>query len=123
MRRQDKDRRWRTNFKRLEREVLVLEEDEYQLERVFPQGEEGDSRWVLFMLSFYFIGLLGVIGVCLSLAWLAHIGLYMLPPNPVSPMLNAAFVELDAVFALFGVAAFSLFCLYLMVGLDAVLAL
>ena len=37
LRRQDKDRRWRANYKRLEREVNSIEEDEYQLERVYPQ--------------------------------------------------------------------------------------
>jgi len=37
LRRQDKDRRWRTNYKRLETEVNSIEEDEYQLERVYPQ--------------------------------------------------------------------------------------
>lgn len=42
MRRQEKDRRWRSNFKKLEREVVQLEEDEYQLERVFPQVRSTD---------------------------------------------------------------------------------
>jgi hypothetical protein len=37
LRRQDKDRKWRSNLKRVEKEVVSLEEDEYQLERVYPQ--------------------------------------------------------------------------------------
>lgn len=37
LRKQDKDRKWRSNLKSAEREVNQLEEDEYQLERVFPQ--------------------------------------------------------------------------------------
>ncbi|GAX73906.1 hypothetical protein CEUSTIGMA_g1356.t1 [Chlamydomonas eustigma] len=116
LRRQDKDRRWRSNYKRLEREVNQLEEDEYQLERVFPQGEDGESRWVLFMLSFYFMGFMGVVGVGLSLAWVCHISLYMLPPTgPVSPMLNTVFVDLDRAWSLLGVIFFGLFCLYLIV--------
>jgi hypothetical protein len=32
-----RDRRWRANFKKLQRELTTLEEDEYQLDRVFPQ--------------------------------------------------------------------------------------
>jgi hypothetical protein len=32
-----RDRRWRGNFRKLQRELQVLEEDEYQLDRVFPQ--------------------------------------------------------------------------------------
>lgn len=114
LRRQEKDRRWRTNYKRLEREVNSLEEDEYQLERVYPQGEDGESRWVLFMIGFYVTGFMGVIGIILSLAWLAQIIVYMLPPaGPLDPLLNTAFVLLDRVFPLLGVLAFGGFCLYL----------
>lgn len=115
LRKQEKDRRWRSNLKRIEREVVQLEEDEWQLERVYPQGEDGEVRWVLFMLSFYVTGLMGVLGIIMSLAWLVHIALYMLPPFPISPFLNLLFVTLDNTFSLLGVAAFSGFCLYMMV--------
>lgn len=37
LRRQEKDRKWRSNLKRVEKEVVQLEEDEWQLERVYPQ--------------------------------------------------------------------------------------
>ncbi len=37
LRRGERDRRWRSNFQKLQREVAMLEEDEYELERVFPQ--------------------------------------------------------------------------------------
>jgi LMBR1 domain-containing protein 1 len=115
LRRQEKDRRWRSNYKRLEREVNSIEEDEYQLERVYPQGEDGETRWVLFILGFWLTGFMGIIGIVLSLAWICQICLYMLPlKGPVSPMLNAAFVLLDNAFALLGVIFFSIFCLYLM---------
>lgn len=77
------------------------------------QGEDGEARWVLFMLSFYVTGFMGVAGFALSLAWLAHIAVYMLPPVPIYPMLNNLFVTLDNAFALLGVAAFSAFCLYM----------
>lgn len=115
LRRQDRDRRWRSNFKKMEREVNTLEEDEYQLERVFPQGEDGDARWVLFVLGYYVMGFMGVVGILVSLAWIVHICLYMLPPVPVHPLLNDLFVTLDGAFALLGVAFFGAFCLYLMV--------
>lgn len=115
LRRQNRDRKYRTNLNRLNREVVQLEEDEYQLERVFPQGEDGEARWVLYMIGIYMTGIMGVIGLGLSIAWLVHIILYMLPPTPIYPFLNTLFVTLDNVFALLGVAAFALFCLYLMV--------
>jgi hypothetical protein len=79
-----------------------------------PQGEDGEVRWVLFMLGFYVTGAMGVIGLLLSLAWLAHIAVYLIPPYPLHPMLNELFVVLDGAFSLLGVAAFAGFCLYLM---------
>lgn len=116
LRRQERDRKWRQNYKRLEREVVQLEEDEYQLERIYPQGEDGEVRWILFVLGFYLTGFMGIVGLCLSTAWIIHIGLYMLPiTGPVSPFLNLAFIALDKTFVLLGVAAFGAFCLYLMV--------
>mmetsp|Transcript_21904 Transcript_21904/g.37447 ORF Transcript_21904/g.37447 Transcript_21904/m.37447 type:complete len:440 (-) Transcript_21904:1453-2772(-) len=115
LKRQDKDRKWRSNVKRLEREVLQIEEDEYQLERVFPQGEDGDVRWVLFMLGFFVTGFFGVAGIVISLAWLVHIAVYMLPPLPIYPMLNNLLIVLDNAFSLLGVAAFAGLCLYLMI--------
>ncbi|GFR51273.1 hypothetical protein Agub_g13581 [Astrephomene gubernaculifera] len=114
LRRGDRDRRWRSNFQKLQREVALLEDDEYQLERVFPQGEDGEVRWVLFMLGFYVLGFMSFAGFCLSIAWVAHIIAYMLPPTPLHPLLNDMFTALDSVFPLFGVAAFAAFCLYLM---------
>ncbi len=66
------------------------------------------------MLGFYLTGLMGVIGICLSLAWLVHMIVYMVPPVPINPFLNDLFVVLDETFALLGVAAFAGFCLYMM---------
>ena len=37
LKRQERDRKYRNSFQKLQREVVLLEEDEYQLERVFPQ--------------------------------------------------------------------------------------
>lgn len=115
LRRQSKDRKWRSNLKRVEREVVLLEEDEWQLERVYPQGEDGEVRWVLFMMGFWVTGFMGILGIFLSLAWLIQIAVYMLPPYPIAPFLNTMFVALDAQFALLGVAAFAGFVLYMMV--------
>lgn len=79
-----------------------------------PQGQDGEARWVMYQLGFILMGLLGVAGIFLSLAWIAHIIVYMLPPVPIYPMLNEVFLKLDGVFPLFGVAAFAGFCCYLM---------
>lgn len=65
-------------------------------------------------LGYICTGLLGLIGICVSGCWLAHIIIYMLPPTPIHPLLNDVFIKLDGVFPLFGVAAFAAFCAYLM---------
>lgn len=69
---------------------------------------------MLYQLGFILIGFLGVIGVGVSLMWIAHIIVYLLPPVPIHPLLNEVFIKLDGVFPLFGVAAFGGFCAYLM---------
>lgn len=78
------------------------------------QGQDGEVRWVMYQLGYIGTGLLGVIGICVSGCWLAHIIIYMLPPTPIHPLLNDVFIKLDGVFPLFGVAAFAAFCAYLM---------
>ncbi|GBF96088.1 hypothetical protein Rsub_08964 [Raphidocelis subcapitata] len=119
LKRQDRaegrNRSWRSNFRRLQRELLQLEEDEGALDAVFPQGQDGEVKWVLYQLGFLLLGLMGLVGLAVSLLWLIHIVIYMLPPVPIHPMLNEVFLKLDGVFPLFGVAAFAAFCLYLMV--------
>lgn len=68
----------------------------------------------MYQLGYICTGLLGLIGICVSGCWLAHIIIYMLPPTPIHPLLNDVFIKLDGVFPLFGVAAFAAFCAYLM---------
>lgn len=49
LKRQDREsgrsRHWRANLKRLQRELLQLEEDEHVLDSVFPQVSQGGLRW------------------------------------------------------------------------------
>jgi hypothetical protein len=78
------------------------------------QGQDGEVRWVMYQLGYIFTGLMGLIGLCVSGCWLAHIIVYMLPPIPIHPLLNEVFIKLDRVFPLFGVAAFAAFCGYLL---------
>lgn len=68
----------------------------------------------MYQLGYIGTGLMGLIGVCVSGCWLAHIIVYMLPPVPIHPLLNEVFIKLDGVFPLFGVAAFAAFCAYLL---------
>ena len=42
------------------------------------------------------MGLLaGILGTIISLVWVAHIGVYMLPEKPLSTMLNRGLIYLD----------------------------
>lgn len=69
---------------------------------------------MVYQLGYILIGLLGLVGIAVSLTWIVHIVIYMLPPTPIHPLLNEVFMKLDGVFPLFGVAAFAAFCCYLM---------
>lgn len=78
------------------------------------QGEDGDVRWVMFMLGFWVLLAMSIVGFCVSLMWIAQIIVYMVPPSPLNPLLNNMFVAMDDVFPLFGTLMFGLFSLYLM---------
>lgn len=69
----------------------------------------------MYQLGYYLTGALGFAGVAISLMWVLHIILYLLPKIPVHPLLNDMFRDLDAAFPLFGVTFFALFCGYMMV--------
>jgi hypothetical protein len=56
----------------------------------------------------------GIFGVILSVLWLLHIALYMLPSKPVTGLLNEALIYLDEnVWGFFGTALFAIFSFYL----------
>lgn len=60
----------------------------------------------------------GIIGIILSLFWILHMALFMLPETPIDDFLNVFFIDLESVgngsFPLFGVLAFALFSFYLL---------
>lgn len=61
---------------------------------------------------------LGIIAVVLSVCWIIHIAIFMLPPEPIDPFLNSFFIILTDIasgnFPLFGVLAYSIFVFYLL---------
>ncbi|XP_078180936.1 LIMR family protein Os06g0128200 [Carex rostrata] len=114
-----KDRKWRKNVKSLEKELLLLEDDMKALEEMYPQGEQAETTWALTVLSYLGKLVLGVVGLIVSIAWVAHIVLYLLIDPPLSPFLNEIFIKLDSVWGLLGTAAFAFFCFYLLVAVIA----
>ncbi|THG21032.1 hypothetical protein TEA_020517 [Camellia sinensis var. sinensis] len=86
-----KGRKWRKNVKAVEKELLLLEEDVKALEEM----------------------------LIVSVAWIAHIVIYLLINPPLSPFLNGVFIKLDDVWGLLGTAAFAFFCFYLLLAVIA----
>ncbi|KAF9665200.1 hypothetical protein SADUNF_Sadunf16G0097600 [Salix dunnii] len=91
-----KGRKWRKNVKAVEKELLQLEEDVKLLEEVYPQGEKAETSWALTVLGYLAKLVLGILGLIVSVAWVAHIIIYMLVDPPLSPFLNEVFIKWGA---------------------------
>ncbi|KAL9183464.1 hypothetical protein ACHAXT_004320 [Thalassiosira profunda] len=57
----------------------------------------------------------GICAFILSIFWVLHIILYMLPKSPVTPFLNSYFKWFDKWFPLFGVLSVAIFSFYLLI--------
>ncbi|GFP94361.1 limr family protein at5g01460 [Phtheirospermum japonicum] len=122
-----KGRKWRKNVKSVEKEVLLLEEDVKALEEMYPQGEQAETAWAMTVLGYIAKLVLGVLGLIVSVAWIAHIVIYLLIDPPLSPFLNDVFIKLDDIWGnqenficgLLGTAAFAFFCFYLLLAVIA----
>jgi LMBR1 domain-containing protein 1 len=58
--------------------------------------------------------ILGIFCAIISLVWVFHIGLYMVPPIPLVPFLNTYFILFDRFFPLFGTISVGIFSTYLL---------
>ncbi|XP_057520015.1 LIMR family protein At5g01460-like [Amaranthus tricolor] len=114
-----KGRKWRKNVKAVEKELLLLEEDVKSLEEMYPQGEKAETAWAMTVLGYLVKVILGILGLIVSVAWIAHIVIYLIVRPPLSPFLNYVFIKLDDVWGLLGTAAFAFFCFYLLVAVVA----
>ncbi|XP_020250628.1 LOW QUALITY PROTEIN: LIMR family protein Os06g0128200-like [Asparagus officinalis] len=114
-----KGRKWRKNVKAIEKELLLLEDDMKALEEMYPQGEKAETTWALTVLGYLGKLILGILGLIVSVAWVAHIIIYSLINPPLSPFLNEVFIKLDDVWGLLGTAAFAFFCFYLLIAVIA----
>ncbi|KAL6861591.1 hypothetical protein ACP4OV_017291 [Aristida adscensionis] len=114
-----KGRKWRKNVKAVEKELLLLEDDMKALEEMYPQGEQAEATWAFTVLGYIGKLIFGVIGLIVSIAWVAHIVIYLLIDPPLSSFLNEVFIKLDGVWGLLGTAAFAFFCFYLLIAVIA----
>lgn len=111
----DKDKEQRLynikNTRGIEREYFLLMEDWERL-KLSRNFRESNPLW--YILSLFF----GIIGSIISFLWLLHICLFILPKKPISNFLNHVFIVLsdlsDGRFPLFGILAYSIFCIYLL---------
>lgn len=103
-----KDRKQaRTVFNRFEQAVYMLKKDFRYLE-ISQKLKGGNPIWYWAKLF------MGCIGIVLSLSWVIHISVFILPNPPADPMLNTLFIELDNAFPLLGTFAFALWSLWLL---------
>ncbi|CAK8541918.1 unnamed protein product [Lathyrus sativus] len=114
-----KGRKHRKNVKEVEKELFQLEEDVKLLEEMYPQGEKAETTWALTVLGYLAKLVFGILGLIVSVAWIAHIIIYLLIDPPLSPFLNEVFIKLDDVWGLLGTAAFAFFCFYLLLAVIA----
>lgn len=114
-----KGRKWRKNVKAVQKELLQLEEDVTLLEEMYPQGEKAETTWALTVLGYLAKLVLGILGLIVSVVWVAHIVIYLLINPPLSPFLNEVFIKLDDIWGLLGTVAFAFFCFYLLLAVIA----
>lgn len=93
-------------FNKFKNAVYLLEKD-YEILRV-RKFEKGGN-----ILYFIGMGIMGVIGVFISLLWVVHTVLFVFMHN-AHPFLNTLLVGLDNVFPLFGTVGFGTFAFYLL---------
>lgn len=80
------------------------------------QGEDRDTKWVLYVLSFWFSLFGGILFAVVAISWVIHIVVYVIVDPPLHPFLNSMFEALDDVFVFFGVIAFSIWCFFLILA-------
>jgi len=108
-----KTRKVKKQMIELQEKLMKLEDDELELQKVFPQGETRESMWMLSVLGYWLQLFLGIVCSGLSVLWVVHIVLYILIKPPPSTFLNAFFQYLDKVWSLLGTIFFAIFCFYL----------
>eukprot|EP00462_Mataza_sp_D1_P000606 CAMPEP_0175091244 /NCGR_PEP_ID=MMETSP0086_2-20121207/1795_1 /TAXON_ID=136419 /ORGANISM="Unknown Unknown, Strain D1" /LENGTH=531 /DNA_ID=CAMNT_0016363965 /DNA_START=38 /DNA_END=1633 /DNA_ORIENTATION=- len=95
-------------LRQFEQNYYFLKKD-YKYLEISHRYKGGNTLWYVFKLF------LGIIGIAVSLTWIVHICLFILPSTPVHPFLNNYFTALEFPgFPLFGVCAFGTWSYYLM---------
>jgi len=100
----------RKNLREFEKHYYFLKQD-YAILKVAHELKGGNPLIPIFKL------VLGVLGIGISLSWIIHICVFILPDHPAHQFLNLFFIKLSDVangkFPLFGVVAYAMWSLYL----------
>jgi LMBR1 domain-containing protein 1 len=100
-------RKGRVQYNKFVQAVYFIEKDWEKVKVAYKQRGGNPIKHGFF----FFTGLLSAV---LSLSWLLHIVLYIFVDPPADQFLNKYFMELDAFFALFGVATYAIYVFYLL---------
>jgi len=101
----------RNEYNKFRAAVFILEEDFTRLEKAYNRGV---GPRLLQVVWDYTQLVLGIIGIVISICWLIHIILYVIPQPPIYPFLNNFFIVLTNAFGLFGTLAYGIFTFYLL---------
>tara|TARA_B100000073_G_C23723201_1_gene568354 strand:+ start:622 stop:2079 length:1458 start_codon:yes stop_codon:yes gene_type:complete len=108
-----RSRKIRNELKNLSMELEDIEDEERELQKLYPRGENRATLWTFTIWGYWWSLFYGILAFILSVTWILHVGLYILAKDPVHPFLNSMFEALDSVFNLFGTATFAIYCFYL----------
>jgi len=107
-----KSRKDQREFNKFQTAVFLVESDFNYLESNFNKGLGPRILQIVWVWVQFF---LGIIGISISITWLLHIFLYLVPPKkPIFLFLNTFFITLDNAFGLFGTSAYAVYSFYLL---------
>jgi len=98
----------RNTLLEFKKSVYLLEEDVEEFQACTANYENYNPLWP--WLSLFS----GILMVLVSIFWIAHIIIFMIPPRPLTPFLNGYFQWFDSWFPLFGVLSVAIFTLFLL---------
>jgi len=102
-----RDRRSVARYNKFKQAVYFLERDWNRVKTAYKERGGNPLQWLCQAVC-------GFLGSILSICWYVHILLYVFIEPPLATVLNAAFIELDGVFPLFGTVLYGVFSFYLL---------
>jgi len=100
------------DLNKLRTNVFIIEHDYKRLDKTYNKGRGAKILKIVWEWTQLFLGIFGLV---ISVTWLIHIFVYLVPPRkPISGFLNTLFNSLDNAFGLFGTCAYAIYSFYLL---------